>query len=145
MAVSTRAPTVLAGVELGLFDGPTAGTPVAGFGTCVSDADGDCSFVVPETDVGGANRDARFYVRQITAPAPYSPMRTIDGPQVDDPELHTSAYASVELNLNVRNQSIAQLINKDFQEIITNDCRQITEADFFASTGLLKRFFYYLS
>ncbi|ROS78756.1 VWA domain-containing protein [Cellulomonas sp. PhB143] len=63
----------LAGVTLGLFTSAAATTPVAGFGTCVSDADGDCSFTVPSTQQGGGNRDRQLYVRQIgTAPGFYA-------------------------------------------------------------------------
>ena len=56
-----------------------------------------------------------------------------------------SAFASVELNLDVKNTSVAKLVNEDFNDIITNDCKQITEADFIATNNYLKRFFYYLS
>ncbi|MGC5165997.1 prealbumin-like fold domain-containing protein [Luteimicrobium sp. DT211] len=59
----------LAGVTLGLFTTPGATTPVAGFGTCVSDADGDCSFTVPNTQTGGTNRDRVFYVKQVAGAA----------------------------------------------------------------------------
>lgn len=61
----------LAGVTLQLYDGVGAPTaPVAdAWATCVSDADGDCSFVVPNTQVGGANRDRRFWVVQTGVPA----------------------------------------------------------------------------
>ncbi|MEU1971682.1 hypothetical protein ABZ477_08490 [Microbacterium sp. NPDC019599] len=42
-----------------------------GWALCISDADGDCSFVVPNTQAGGANRDARYWVVAATgAPAP---------------------------------------------------------------------------
>ncbi|KRC42074.1 hypothetical protein ASE15_19060 [Oerskovia sp. Root22] len=60
----------LAGVTLQLYDGTGAPTtPVAdAWATCVSDADGDCSFVVPNTQVGGANRDRRFWVVQTGVP-----------------------------------------------------------------------------
>ncbi len=60
----------LAGVTLRLYDGGSAPTtPVAdAWATCVSDADGDCSFVVPSTQLGGANRDRRFWVVQDGAP-----------------------------------------------------------------------------
>ncbi|MBF0722216.1 DUF7927 domain-containing protein [Sanguibacter inulinus] len=65
----------LAGVTLQLFDGGTAGatTPrLEPWATCVSDATGDCSFVVPETGDGGVNRDARFWVKQAgAAPSGY--------------------------------------------------------------------------
>lgn len=65
----------LAGVTLQLFDGtdsgPTTARPDA-WATCVSDAAGDCSFVVPTTQTGGANRDARFWVKQAgAAPSGY--------------------------------------------------------------------------
>ena len=65
----TNAVSNLSGVVLGFFDAPTGGTPAF---TCTSDADGDCSVVVPDTQAGppvGANRDRRFWVRQISAPA----------------------------------------------------------------------------
>jgi len=50
----------LAGTQLGLYTSQTGGTQVA---TCTSDADGDCSFVVPQDRLGTA-----YYVRQISAP-----------------------------------------------------------------------------
>jgi len=56
-----------------------------------------------------------------------------------------SAFASVELNLDVKNAAIVTSVNEKLQSIIANDCRQITEDDFKASNSLLKRFFYYLS
>jgi large repetitive protein len=63
--------TGVAGAILGLFTTATATTPVAGFGTCTSDSDGDCNFTVPNAQTGGANRDKRFYVKEITAPPGY--------------------------------------------------------------------------
>ncbi|MCL2471806.1 MAG: hypothetical protein FWF25_08740, partial [Propionibacteriaceae bacterium] len=61
----------VAGVHLSLYDGTNAtipsssATPLAdSWATCISDADGDCSFVIPDTGVGGANRDKRFYIQQ---------------------------------------------------------------------------------
>ncbi|MFD6166649.1 VWA domain-containing protein [Oerskovia sp. NPDC060287] len=61
----------LAGVTLQLYNGVGAPTtPVAdAWATCVSDADGDCSFVVPTTQQGGANFDRRFWVVQTGVPA----------------------------------------------------------------------------
>src|SRR6185503_3036741 len=67
-----------AGVTLQLFDGDTAPTtPAAGVttNTCVSDTDGDCSWVIPNTQAAGpgpagANRNRRFWIQQITPPAP---------------------------------------------------------------------------
>ncbi|MFF5694091.1 VWA domain-containing protein [Streptomyces albidoflavus] len=55
----------LAGVRLGLYEAEDGGTPAF---TCVSDADGDCSFVVTGTAVGGANEGRQFWVRQVAAP-----------------------------------------------------------------------------
>ncbi|MFK4834629.1 hypothetical protein ACI3KY_02750 [Microbacterium sp. ZW T2_14] len=72
--------TNLAGVTLLLNTGnnsPSGTRPdgVAGTGDgwakCVSDAQGDCSFVVPNTGSGGANRDARYWVVQSGVPAGY--------------------------------------------------------------------------
>ena len=56
----------LAGVVLGFFDTTTSPTPAF---TCTSDADGDCSITVPNTDVLGANHNRRFFVEQVSAPA----------------------------------------------------------------------------
>src|SRR5689334_2866805 len=43
--------TGLAGTRLGLFASPTDAVPVAQpWATCLSDAEGDCSFSVPGTD-----------------------------------------------------------------------------------------------
>ncbi|MFF3065816.1 VWA domain-containing protein [Oerskovia sp. NPDC057915] len=60
----------LAGVTLQLYDGVNAPTtPVAdAWATCVSDADGDCSFVVPDTQLNASNYDRRFWVVQSGAP-----------------------------------------------------------------------------
>ncbi|WP_431836792.1 hypothetical protein [Cellulomonas sp. Y8] len=70
----------LPGVVLQLFRATNGASPVTeAWGTCTSDADGDCSFVVPEAQRGssgsctgagaGVNCGARFYVRQVGAPA----------------------------------------------------------------------------
>src|SRR6478735_8279359 len=56
----------LAGVVLGLYANSTGGSAVF---TCTSDADGDCNFTVPDTQVGGTNHDRRFWVRQVSSPA----------------------------------------------------------------------------
>jgi fimbrial isopeptide formation D2 family protein len=58
----------LAGVTLGLFANQTGGSALF---TCTSDVDGDCSFQVPDTQPGGANRDDQFWVRQISAAPGY--------------------------------------------------------------------------
>ncbi|MFC7493832.1 MULTISPECIES: VWA domain-containing protein [unclassified Nocardioides] len=61
----------LAGVELELWT-DVGSAPAARVGeswsTCESDAQGDCSFSVPDTAAGGGNRDKRFWVRQVSAP-----------------------------------------------------------------------------
>ncbi len=56
-----------------------------------------------------------------------------------------SAFASVELNLDVKNTGIATEMNDRVQAIINNDCKRITESEFAAESNLLKRFYYYLS
>jgi hypothetical protein len=69
---STSAVDSLAGVTLQLYDGTSTGptTPAAGsFTTCISDLDGDCSFTVPDTGPGGANRDSQFWVVRTATPA----------------------------------------------------------------------------
>ncbi|CAN7454030.1 hypothetical protein LJR045_003025 [Microbacterium sp. LjRoot45] len=62
--------TPLAGVQLGLYSSLTAANPInTTWARCTSDADGDCSFIVPNTQVGGVNRDQRYYVREVSVPA----------------------------------------------------------------------------
>ncbi|QIK63401.1 DUF11 domain-containing protein [Leucobacter viscericola] len=71
----------LAGVTLRLYNGGSGGpdaTPrTDSWATCVSDADGDCSFTVPNTQnpapgvPAGANRDLRFWIKQSGAPSGY--------------------------------------------------------------------------
>ncbi|WP_183407925.1 vWA domain-containing protein [Nocardioides marmoriginsengisoli] len=68
--IGATAVSRLAGVKLALYADATAQDPIAEpWATCTSDAGGDCSFVVPDTDPGGANEDRRFVVRQLAAPA----------------------------------------------------------------------------
>lgn len=70
----------LPGVVLQLFRGANGAGPVTeAWGTCTSDADGDCTFVVPDAQRGesgsctgagaGANCGAQLYVRQVSTPA----------------------------------------------------------------------------
>ena len=90
----TRGVSGLAGVTLQLYDGGSGGptTPVAeSWATCVSDGDGDCSFVVPSAQPGrfgctgataGANCDRRFWIVQTGVPDGFtqnSTLRTGDG------------------------------------------------------------------
>ncbi|MFJ3668929.1 hypothetical protein ACIPSE_21020 [Streptomyces sp. NPDC090106] len=61
----------LAGVRLALYADESDTTPLTDdWAECVSDGDGDCSFVVPATATGGANAGARFWVRQAEVGAP---------------------------------------------------------------------------
>ncbi len=83
----------LAGVVLRLYGGSTTPdvNPLADvWATCTSDATGDCSFVVPDTQPGGANRDRRFWVRQAGAPAGwFANPSLVTGPSND---LRSTAY-----------------------------------------------------
>lgn len=92
----------LAGVRLGLFANAAASIPLdPGWGVCTSDADGDCSFVVPDTQPGGANEGIRPVVRQISVPAGwFANPRLRTGPangsgSIDSPyEFQTPALAA---------------------------------------------------
>ncbi|MGO1544979.1 MAG: SpaA isopeptide-forming pilin-related protein [Gulosibacter sp.] len=62
----------LAGATLGLFSSQNANSPVSDtWARCTSDADGDCSFTIPNTNSGGTNRDRALYVKAIEAPEGY--------------------------------------------------------------------------
>lgn len=56
-----------------------------------------------------------------------------------------SAFASVELNLDVKNTQIAIEVSEKLQNIIKNDCVQITQSVFLTKSNIAKRFYYYLS
>ena len=56
-----------------------------------------------------------------------------------------SAFASVELNLDISNRPLATDLTDKLQAIIDDDCTQITSDSFTASNNALKRFGYYLS
>ncbi|MFJ2632048.1 vWA domain-containing protein [Streptomyces sp. NPDC087422] len=59
----------LAGVGLALYASPDATDPIGqAWARCTSDAEGDCSFVVPDTAAGQANHSAVMTVRQTAAP-----------------------------------------------------------------------------
>ncbi len=71
----------LAGVVLQLYDGDANGptTPVAGaFATCTSDADGDCSFTVPNTQNDGANHNKRYWIQRTSTPAGYFGLNSLN-------------------------------------------------------------------
>ena len=84
----TTGVTGLAGVTLQLYDGTSSGPTTAvtdSWATCVSDADGDCSFVVPDTQSSnqgcfgasaGANCDRRFWIVQTGVPSGFTQNET---------------------------------------------------------------------
>ncbi|MFI0721405.1 vWA domain-containing protein [Streptomyces sp. NPDC021224] len=67
---ATDTPAPLAGVRLALYASADATDPLTDpWAQCTSDADGDCSFVVPDTATGGANNGRVLTVGQVAAPA----------------------------------------------------------------------------
>ncbi len=50
-----------------------------------------------------------------------------------------SAYASVELNLEIRDAPFAEKASKELMQIIDNDCKLITESDYDSATGFFER------
>jgi cardiolipin synthase len=56
-----------------------------------------------------------------------------------------SAYASVELNLDVRNEAFAATVQKKLEEIIAGDCEQVTEEIYITKYNFLLRFLQYCS
>ncbi len=56
-----------------------------------------------------------------------------------------SAFASVELNLNIKDTGIATSVTDRFNEIIANDCVQIDRDKFWTSNSPLKKLMFFLS
>ncbi len=56
-----------------------------------------------------------------------------------------SAYASIELNLDVRDQHFATSVEHSFEEVIKNNCTRITKDDFAYATNNLKYLAMWLS
>jgi cardiolipin synthase len=56
-----------------------------------------------------------------------------------------SAFASVELNMEVKSKQLATETNKKLQIIIDNDCRQVISNEFWLENNLMQRFFYFLA
>ncbi|HXD78141.1 MAG TPA: phospholipase D-like domain-containing protein [Puia sp.] len=50
-----------------------------------------------------------------------------------------SAYASVELNMDVRNKTFAELVEEELNRIIVNHCVRITPERYFRHTGWFRR------
>lgn len=51
-----------------------------------------------------------------------------------------SAYASVELNMDVRNTPFAICVEEELEEIIRDHCKQVIPATYFQHTGIFRRF-----
>jgi len=58
---------------------------------------------------------------------------------------NVSAYASIELNMNVLGSELAKETEKTIQQIIANDCIQITKESQVRSKTLLRQFTQWLS
>jgi cardiolipin synthase A/B len=56
-----------------------------------------------------------------------------------------SAFASVELNLDMLDDRIASEVQDRLQDIIANDCIEIIPSDFLVKINFINKFFYYVS
>lgn len=56
-----------------------------------------------------------------------------------------SAFASIELNLDVEDRRIATEMRHAVDQIITNDCRPVVKEDYYLTKNPFKMFLYYLS
>jgi cardiolipin synthase len=56
-----------------------------------------------------------------------------------------SAYASVELNLDVHNEAFAATVQKRLEQIIAKDCEQVTEESYVTKYNFVYRFIQYCS
>ena len=56
-----------------------------------------------------------------------------------------SAYASIELNLDVFNEAFAKTVQQQLETIIEKDCKQITEKNYLARYNLFQRLLQYIS
>lgn len=56
-----------------------------------------------------------------------------------------SAFASIELNLDVLNNDIATQMREAVQQIIDTDCRPVVKEDYYITTNPVRMFLYYLS
>ena len=56
-----------------------------------------------------------------------------------------SAYASIELNLDVANSDFAKTADRELEKIIADDCVQITEEDYKKRNGFFRRMIHFLS
>lgn len=70
-------------------------------------------------------------------------MATYDGIWVTDGSYNVnqiSAYASVELNMDVRNDAFAACVEKELEELIRDHCKEIVPAEYFQKTGPWRQF-----
>lgn len=70
-------------------------------------------------------------------------MATYDGVWMTDGSYNVnriSAYASVELNMDVRNDAFATCVEQELENLIRNNCVQITPENYFRHHGLFQRF-----
>ncbi len=56
-----------------------------------------------------------------------------------------SAFASVELNLDIRDDKIAAGLQEKLLNIIETDCVKISRENFWVSENVIRKFLYYLS
>ncbi len=69
-------------------------------------------------------------------------MATYDGVWMTDGSYNVnriSAYASVELNMDVRNDAFVAGVEQELEELIRHHCVQIKPEEYFKNTGLFKR------
>ena len=70
-------------------------------------------------------------------------MATYDGVWMTDGSYNVnqiSAYASVELNMDVRNDAFAICVEKELDAIIRDHCKEVVPAEYFQHTGVWRRF-----
>lgn len=75
-------------------------------------------------------------------------MATYDGVWMTDGSYNVnriSAYASVELNMDVRNDAFAACVEEELEEIIRNNCVQITPENYFQHHGFFQRFLQWMA
>lgn len=106
--------TPLPGVQLGLYTSLTSTSPInTTWARCTSDAEGDCSFIVPNTQVGGVNRDQRYYVREVSVPAGWYSNPTLRTGTASFPPSTASVYGfqtGVQLRANTTYRSSADFM-----------------------------------
>jgi cardiolipin synthase len=56
-----------------------------------------------------------------------------------------SAYASIELNLDVQNEELTQSMRNVIEKIIEKDCKLITKAEYYKTKNLIRQFSRWLS